>query len=375
MSLAFVQLGGRVPAVALCAVAAVACSRDHSALEQEPTGTGGGGGAATSVSISIAATTSGIGGFGGNGSADGGGDPSTSSGEGGHAEGGAGPIEPDGPNRLVVVHGIADRERIGFCFATPGGEGVDVPPFPEGGLDFAEARDLDVEVLPSSPDAVVMVVAGAEGDLEGASCAELLDDPGESPALETFALGLVPAEALVAPRILVLAATGCMGGEDHENDLQEQACGEGYGPFSPTASLVAASPSRLASAGRVGFQSIGASLASAPFDVRLRAGLNGDVFRITESLSWGASAPFPPYDGRDLASVGVPSQLGAVITLPGDEDTQLATFELADAADRAGIGTFAEGTAYTVGFVGPSPSLGEGPWWHAFDAFFVPPDP
>ena len=64
-----------------------------------------------------------------------------------------------------------------------------------------------------------------------------------------------------------------------------------------------------------------------------------------------------------------------MITLPGDEDTVLARIELADAADRAGIVTFAEGTAYTIGFVGPSPALGEGPWWHAFPAFFVPPDP
>jgi hypothetical protein len=358
-------------AAALALGLGASCSRDHSALEKEPTGSGGDGGAAT-IGVTVAGTTSGNGGFGGLGSPSGGGDPSTSTGDGGEGE--PRPEEPDGPTRIVVVHGVADRERVAFCFATTAGEGVDVAPFPVGGLAFARAIDVAVATFPTSGDAVVMLVAGDEGDLEDASCEDLLADPGDTPELEVTALGVVPADALAAPRILVLAATGCMGGEDHENELQEQACGVGYGPFSPTTSLVAASPSRLAADGKVGFQSIGASVAAAPFDVRLRPGLDGVSFLVTAELSWGAAAPFPPSDDRDVALVGVPAQLGAVVTLPGDMNTELAEIVLADAAERADIGTFSNGEAYTMVFVGASPGLGDGPWWRAFDALFIPPD-
>ena len=110
------------------------------------------------------------------------------------------------------------------------------------------------------------------------------------------------------------------------------------------------------------------------FDVRLRPGLDGISYLVTPELTWGAAAPFPPNDDRDLASIGVPSQLGAVVTLPGDLETILQQIDLADAAERAGIDTFAEGATYTLVFVGASPGLGDGPWWRAFDALFIPPE-
>jgi len=361
--------------VALGAAAAVSasCSRDRSALEQDPTQAGGGGGAAVSTAIGLVTATTGDGGYGAFGVGNGGRDPSSSNGQGG--DGGARPVEPDGPNRVVVVHGIADRDRLAFCFASPAGEGLAVAPFPKGGLWFAGVADVDVEALPTSGDAVVMVVSGAEIDLEEASCAKLLAEPGATPELEVAALGLVPEGALSAPRILVLAATGCLGGEDHENELMEQACGAGYGALSPTASLVAASPSRLAAPDRLGIQSIGASLAAAPFDVLLRPNLDGVPFRVTEALSWGASAPFPPNQERAAVYVGVPAQLSTIVTLPNDDEVPLDEIDLAGAAERAGINTFSDGEAITIAFVGAQPGLGDGPWWHGFDAVLIPKDP
>lgn len=351
------------------------CSRDHSALEQDPTATGGGGATSASsiadVTGATEASASGTASTGG-----GAGASQSGSGAGGEAnEGGARPIEPDGPTRIVVVHGLTDRDRVAFCFASASGEGLPVAPFPEGGLDFAGVADLDLDVLPASSDAVVVLVSGPAGDLAGASCDALLAEPAETPELEVAALGVVPAEALEAPRILVLCATGCLGGEDHENELMEQACGVGYGPFAPTASLVAVSPSRLAPPDKLGVQSIGASLAAGPLDVHLRPGNDGTPFRVTSGLSWGASAPYPPYHERNEVYVGLPSQLSAFVTLAGQDEPSLAEIDLADAADRAGFSVFDDGEAISIVFVGAAPGLGEGPWWHAFDALLIPADP
>ncbi len=245
-------------------LASAACARDHSALAADDAGEGGRGGAGSSSSAFLA--SQGVG--GGEGGA-----PATGvAGSGGAKEGGGGqggerPDEPDGPPRLVVVHGVPDRERVAVCFGSLEGAGLDVAPFPTDGLAYATAAVAPPELLPEQGDVLVVLVASELDDLSDLRCDVLLDDPSESPEVDRFPVGAVPRSAIDAPRVLVLAMAGCLGGEGHEGEAAEAVCGVGYTPSSPTASLVVGTPSRLAVPGRVGLQAIGASLPTAPFDV------------------------------------------------------------------------------------------------------------
>jgi hypothetical protein len=43
--------------------------------------------------------------------------------------------------------------------------------------------------------------------------------------------------------------------------------------------------------------------------------------------------------------------------------------------DRAGVDLLVDGRGYAIVLVGPTPTLGAGPFWPAFDAAFIPVGP
>ena len=128
-------------------------------------------------------------------------------------------------------------------------------------------------------------------------------------------------------------------------------------------------PSRLATEGRVGLQAIGASVATAPFDVLVRVGEEPPA-TLADAVSLGATLPFPPFDA--LAAIDLaPRPLAAVASLPG-EGVVLAEVDLGAAIERAGLDGLDDGETYALVFVGPAASLGEGAWWRGFDVAVVP---
>ncbi len=352
----------------------VACSRDHSALAVEGTGGDGGSGAASS-SIGLVVAT----GVGGGGQAGVGGVDATSAGGAGVTGGaggdtGAGAGEPDGPPRLVLVHGVLDRPRVAACFVGEDGEGLRAAPSPLGGLLFATSTDVAPVELPSTGDVVVALVAGSASDLEDASCDELLADPDASPELEIATLGSLPRSAIEAPRVLVLVAAGCLGGEDEVGEGAEQACGPGFGPSSPTAMLVAVSPSRVVAEGRVALQAIGGAVAAPPFDVAVRADADDVPLELADGVSLGAALPVPPDTSRAALDLMDGDAFTALARLP-DQEIELASVDLDAAMERAGVDALEDGRGYAIILVGPTPTLGAGPSWPAFDAAFVPVGP
>lgn len=350
--------------VALLVVAA--CSRDHSLLAADPDGAGGAGGALATVGagLVIAAASAGSGG-------DGGGGPVTSSASGGAGAGGAPPIEPDGPTRLVLVHGILDRPRVAVCLTTDRGDAVAAAPSPSGGVAFASSATVEPAAVPGGEgDVVVVLVAGEASALEDVSCAGLLAAPGDSPSIEVLPIGALPRSAVDAPRVLALIAAGCLGGEGEDSEVGEAACGAGFDAMTPTATLVATPLSRIVVPERVGLQAVGGSLASAPFDVTVRVAPDGVPFDLAEMVSLGAALPNPPDVERDAVGLTAGGTPEAAALLPND-GAELATVDLAAAMERSGIDTLEDGRSYAMVFVGPTPTLGPGPFWPAFDAAMI----
>lgn len=346
---------------ALVVVGLAGCSRDHSLLAPDPAGAGGGGGAATSAA-GLVVSSAGSGGAG-----DGGATTGATSG----ATGGSTPLEPDGEPRLVLVNGLLDRERVAVCLASPRGDGVDRAPSPAAGLSFAAAVDVPAAAVPTGDgDVTVVAIAGDAVALGEVTCADVLARPGDHPDVEAVPIGALPRAAIEARRVLALIVAGCLGGQDEENELGEAACGAGFAPDAPTASLVAAPLSRITTPARVGLQAASGALAAAPFDVAVRVGSDGVQLVVARGVSVGAALPIPPNMERDAIGLSAGGDLQALALLPGD-GTELAILDLEASMARSGIDAVEDGRSYAIVLVGPTPTLGGGPFWPPFDAAVI----
>lgn len=301
---------------------------------------------------------------------------SSSSGAGG--EGGALPIEPDGPTRLTLVDGVVDAPAVAFCFvAYPGGTGAK-PPFPSGGLAFGHALvvPLPSDEVPMS-DAELTLVTGDLGSLGATTCDALLTDPAGHPAVTLTSLGVLPASTLTAKRSLLLTPMGCLGGATHVDTNQEAICGKGYTPQTPTITLSAAPLSRLADPAHLAFQAVNATTALKKADFYLRPSFDGSPDHpVVVGLPSGAAGPFPPYTqlgAADLGSVG-----GSDVGIASDPSSSpQVRKKLVDAFAAAGLASIdvLNGKGFALVAVGASPSVGMGSWWNDLAFVAVSADP
>lgn len=100
---------------------------------------------------------------------------------GGGGSGGSAPdaapdvVEPKGPDRLTLVHGVVDAKRIAFCFASVDSAGKSTlvgSPLPPAGLDFGHAKAVgSLTGLDFAKDAIQpVVIAGDLSLVSGMSC-------------------------------------------------------------------------------------------------------------------------------------------------------------------------------------------------------------
>jgi hypothetical protein len=106
---------------------------------------------------------------------------------------------------------------------------------------------------------------------------------------------------------MLYAAVGCIGGPAFTNELEEDACGEGYSPTTPTASAVLVQLSRKVAFDKLSLQALHASLAmptltvfSTPPDTAVRASV-----MVTFDLPRGVIAPRLPTTELSVDDYGV----------------------------------------------------------------------
>ncbi len=341
----------RSPSFALVTslVALAACEGSHSDLGQDTTtSTTGAGGAAA----------------GGGGAT------------GGFNTGGAPQItEPDGPPALTVLHAIADRPAMQLCLlASPDDSGDDAAPWPSEPLVFAQPAVAPP--LPAASDVSILVLTGDLDAIGGALCRDIRDDPTGFSGLEVLSLGIVTEADLSAPRSILLAITGCFGGEGHDGDALDLVCGPGYAPDAPTPGAIVAPLSRYPNIENIGFQAVNATSAGALIDVYGQSSFDGTPeLTIATLVPPGGAAPFPPSTVFSAAELGMPriASVRAQSDATGDSTTVL----LGDAIDHGGISTevFANGRNVALVAVGPAPGAPSASWHEDFTVVALDSDP
>jgi hypothetical protein len=317
-------------------MAALSCADDHDDL---------GVGASSS---SLASSTTGSGG------------ESATTGTGGDE-----PIEPDGPPRLTVLAGVADRDLSAFCFFGAGPNSR--TPFPSGGLAFAASRSLSFpnDEIDTTGEIRVAAILGTVPN--GTTCDAVRDDP-EASGVEYVELGVLPKGTFDAKRSLLLSTMGCLGGEGHENAQQTLVCGEGYAVDSPTFSVAIFVLSRLVTGSRVSFTGVNASTALDPSDLRIRPGApNAIDVSVTTSLATGALGPKPPFDLLDRTTLATIPDVGVVV-YPPSGSVPTREIKLSEALANSGLAPtdIANGRGYALIALGASPMLGSADWWKPF---------
>lgn len=349
-------LGGRV---LLTAGALFACEGNHSALVKDPDASGGSGGVV-------------VGGEGGGGGSD----------AGGFGGSGGVPVEPEGPTKLTIVGGVVDYDTVALCFVPFPIAGSSTPPWPSGGLDFAEARVVDpIDSLVPEGTAIDLWVIG--GDLTGVfdqSCEETIANPSSLPDAIVVELGVLPARVFAEQRSLLLVPHGCLGGPTHtdEDVVEALVCGPLYDPAVPSPGLLAGGMSRLIEPGNVGFQvALGVSAMLDPVEVRITRGIDGaQPSVLSPDVTVGAIRPFPPFASFSSSELGVvPNVKLSTVPMGMGNPTSEVTF--AEALEQGGL-TAADVVSsknFVAVAVGAAAGLPAGPWWRPFTYVLVPADP
>jgi len=340
------------------ALLSVACEGNHDFLAAEPSGAGGSAGAGGSD--------------GGAGAGADGGSPNGGMGQGG------GVVEPEGSLRITVANGVVDQPAVQLCFIPYPQGGGSIDPWPSGGMPFGRAATVEdpAAVAPPGVDVFVHAVGGDLGAVAGASCDELTS--GAAPlGVSVAPLALIPAAVFEANKSLLLVPAGCMGGDGHEDEQQEQACGAGYSLESPNPTIVGVSMSRIQNPGRVGFQVVQASAAASIFDVYLTRGFPGSTDTLLGPLlSFGAILPYPPFAAYTAADLGPVAEVMLTTFL---ENSAVPTSEisLGDVLTNSGLAAddVGGGQGHVLVAVGAAPGAPSGSWWHDFGYVLIPVDP
>ncbi|WP_437279370.1 hypothetical protein WME90_02085 [Sorangium sp. So ce375] len=337
---------------------AAACTHDHDLLGREP---------------SSAASTSGAGG----------GPGATASSATTTGAGGGDVVEPPGPTKLTVVNGVSDHDAVRFCFlAYPDGTGAGVDPWPSDGEGLAFARAQAVEPLraaiPGGTSLQTHVIAGDLRATAGLDCAEILALAAEAGApIVAAGLPVLPAPVFAEEKSLLLVATGCLGGEGHTHESEEQGCGDAYSIDTPTAGLVAVAMSRRTSFGKVSLQVAHASAATPVVHVELTPGSAlGSGVTLAYDLSYGAIAPFPPFTGFSRGDLGTLEDV-AIETRDPVDATVTSSVRLREILERSDVPATAitDGEAFVLVAIGAAPGAESGGFWHPLTYALLPADP
>ncbi|MEM1031715.1 MAG: hypothetical protein AAGN82_15295 [Myxococcota bacterium] len=332
-----------------------ACSGDGSPLARRPDGgaggtmaEGGGGGA-----DAVTSSTTGQGGSGG-------------------------VVEPPGPTRITVVHGVVDADAVRFCFRPFPAIASGLQPWPgPTGLSYARAGVLDPTdgSLPADGDVEVFIVAGDLAAAAGSNCDELVDTAPADVLVRSA--GVIPRSALAAERSLLFVADGCVGGPGHEDETQDDICGVGYDPSFGNAGLVAGFMSRLPRPDALSLQFVHASRATSVPDVRYRVAASTVATLAFPGWTAGAIGPFPPFIGLDRMALVSPGAAQLGVFNVSNITTGVFEQSWADIFSNGALDVddIEDGDHLVFVAVGPAASTPAASWWNGFTFTVVDGDP
>ena len=287
-------------------------------------------------------------------------------------------MEPPGPTTLTVVNGVVDRDAVRFCFdAYPDPQPGSLPWPGVEGLPYARGTAVvELEtLLPADDDVEVIVISGDLPATGGLSCDALATSPPVG--VDVFGVGVLPASVFDEEKSLLLVAAGCHGGPGHTHEQEESVCGAGYTETRPNPTIVAGFMSRLGDFDKVAMQFAHASAGLQSAAVKVRPGDVASVSQMaTPSWSFGAIAPFPPFDAYSRGMLLDVAQ-ARIELLPsnGPDPFETVSFTEAFGNSNLTLDDVQDGVGITFVGVGAAPAMGTGSWWNAFTFAVVDSDP
>lgn len=250
-----------------------------------------------------------------------------------------------------------------------GDAGTPIPVELDGGSSGRPELDAayperDAGSTETTPDASTRLDAAAAEETDAGR------DAGQSPTvvfprLRVAALAQLPAAALAEELSYLLVATGCLGSTDFRSNLESQVCGGSYAAHGTSLAPVFLSLSRRTRADSVALQVVNAAAALSSLTLRTVAQEGEDTRRLTVATDvvFGEVAPRQTRVGISSSELGEPLDEMTFELLSGQVSDPLAVVRWAEPLGRLGVGSLAQGRAYTLVLVGPRPGLRSGPWW------------
>lgn len=317
-------------------------------------------------------------------------------------------VEPTGPSKLTLLHGVVDATRIAYCFARVV-DGLPEPvlgsPLPAAGLSWGAA--LAVSELPgldwAKDDVLPIVVAGDFSLLGGKSCADAIalaesfaqpdadaavddadaspydagdapsDAPSDAPAvlppppkLRAAELPVLPAGTLSMGWSLLFAATGCIGGPAFSDPLETYVCGAAYTPSTPTLTPVLVPLSRVTKPGAMGLMVVNAALAADPISVTSAHPKGSSIpgISVAYNVVFGSVAPRPPLLGYSATGFGAPISASLLEVTSQNASSPFYTQTWKDALAFGELSDVLDEATYALVLVGPRPNNPAAKWWN-----------
>ncbi len=202
--------------------------------------------------------------------------------------------------------------------------------------------------------------AGAAGTAGAAGAGVELYPP---PPLQALPLPVIPAGTLVAERSFLLAARGCMGGGTlHSADWEEEVCGAGYSPTSPTLAPVLVMLSRVTADDAVGVQVVNATSDRRSLDVR-SVGPSASQ-SLARDVAPGAIKPRSPNLDCAAAEYGDPVADAVLEVVENDGSTVRHSQTWGSALASSDLTALSDGHTFAVVVAGPSLGIQPGTWHH-----------
>jgi hypothetical protein len=301
-------------------------------------------------------------------------------------------------DRVTLVHGVSDVERVVFCLSPTTGV-ARAEPRPPGGLAYGEhlvlddsdvdfeTQEIDVAVIGgdlaqiAAMDCAEAIAAanvmpsGGEGGAAGAAGAPPNAAAGQGgaggaassppPALRAATLARVPAGTFFGGRSALVVAAGCLGGFQHE--AGPDVCGADYRADAATLKPVIVSMSRELEFDRVGLQAVHATVDSSSVDVVVRE-VDGTTHTIATELGLASIAPSQP-----IFVSASKLQLGTVVDVRGSGTAVLlGSHGFSAVAQRAGLEQLSDANTYALVLIGPRFNQEAGPYWNGPSVTLVP---
>jgi hypothetical protein len=184
------------------------------------------------------------------------------------------------------------------------------------------------------------------------------------PAVRVAALPIIAAGSLVERRRYVVVAAGCMGGPGVTDPSEQSVCGELYSPSTPTLTEMVVLPKAAAPINRVAFSVLGGTPAITQVDLGIEPATHGDRLTVAQRVTPGALRPSSPYSGATASEIGATSPEGAVLLFTSGSSSPSYQKTWQPTLEAGGIDELADGTAYTLVIVGPSPGFAKRRWWN-----------